>query len=101
MPYPNFHVALFSSHTGQELTVAHREATCLIISVNSMNGAERISDIEGTAATGSGERAGKRSDFQNRIWSLALSFFDLCLCFPNVLHRSLVLRIKGNRKMQH
>src|SRR6266487_1547509 len=31
LPCPNFHVALFSSHTGTEPTVTHHEATCLII----------------------------------------------------------------------
>jgi hypothetical protein len=32
-----------------------------------VNGAEGISDIEGKAATGSGERADKRSEFQIRV----------------------------------
>jgi len=32
----------------------------------SVNGADGISDIEGKAATGSGERAGKASEFQIR-----------------------------------
>jgi hypothetical protein len=35
MHCPNFHVALLSPHMGQEPTVTHHEATCLIISVNS------------------------------------------------------------------
>jgi len=35
--------------------------------VLSANGAEGISDIEGKAATGSGERAGKRASFKSAV----------------------------------
>ena len=37
------------------------------LSVSSVNGAEGISDIEGEAATGSGERAGKRASFKSVV----------------------------------
>jgi hypothetical protein len=37
-----------------------------------VNGAEGISDIEGKAATGSGERAGS-----NRVSNLCTSFFQM------------------------
>jgi hypothetical protein len=64
-----------------------------------VNAAERISDIEGKGATGSGERAGKRSKFQIRVWSLGGSFFHLGLGFPNLLHGRVVLLVKGECKV--
>ena len=65
-----------------------------------MNGAERISDVEGKAATDSGERAGKRSEFQIRLWSLGGSFFHLSLRFPNLFHRGVMLLVKGECESQ-
>ncbi len=60
-----------------------------------MDGAEGISDIEGKAATGSGQRADKRSEFQIRVWSLGGSFFHLSLRLPNPFHRGVTMLVKG------
>jgi hypothetical protein len=47
--------------------------------VSSVNGAEGISDIEGEAATGSGERAGKQASFKSAVPSKCLDSFALSM----------------------
>jgi hypothetical protein len=71
----------------------------LVILHEFVNGAEGLSDIEVRIATGSGEQAGKRSEFQIRVWSLG-SFFHLRLRFPDLLHRGVMLLVKGECESQ-